>query len=106
MKYLNLSTLKNQLNIDVDFLSDDEYLAELESAALSAIENHLARPLSEVLTAGNLPSAISHAARLLIAHWYANRESVGFAQAHEIPLSYQYLLQPYKSYKFDTSFGQ
>jgi len=88
MKYLKLSTLKSQLNIDVDFLGDDEYLAELEGAALDAIENHLARPLSEVLTAGKLPSAISHAARLLIGHWYANRESVGFAQAHEIPLSY------------------
>lgn len=86
-------------------MEDDEYIKALCLAAENAVENHIARPLSEITDDGKLPPAVKHAILLLVGHFYANRESVSFATASEIPLAYQYLLQPYKSYAFDTSFG-
>ena len=105
--YIDNVILKKNLNVDPDFVEDDEFIAALCMAAECAVENHISRPLSEVVepSTGKLPPAIKHAILLLVGHFYANRESVSFAAGSEIPLGYQYLLQPYKSYKFDTSFG-
>ena len=104
--FIDTVILKKHLNIDESFIDDDEYIKALCLAAENAVENHLQRPLSEIVNdKGQLPPAVKHAILLLVAHFYANRESVSFATASEIPLAYQYLLQPYKSYKFDTSFG-
>lgn len=104
--FIDTVILKKHLNIDEDYISDDEYLKALCKAAECAVENHIARPLSEIVDEhGRLPAAVKHAILLLVGHFYANRESVSFATASEIPLAYQYLLQPYKSYAFDTSFG-
>ena len=80
MKYLDLYIIKNHLNIDTDFLGDDEYLRELADAAISAIQNHISRPISEITQRGKLPADVRRAALLIIGHWYANREAVSFAQ--------------------------
>lgn len=104
--YIDTVILKKHLNIDESFIGDDEYIKALYMAAEQAVENHIARPLSEIVDErGKLPPSVRHAILLLVGHLYANRESVSFATATEIPLAYQYLLQPYKSYAFDTSFG-
>ena len=104
--YIDNVILKKHLNVDEFFIDDDEYIKALCLAAENAVENHIARPLTEITNAdGKLPKAVNHAILLLVGHWYANRESVSFAQGQKIPLSYEYLLQPYKSYKFDVSFG-
>ena len=104
--YIDQVILKKHLNIDETWVEDDEYIKALCLAAENAVENHIARPLSEITDDhGKLPPAVKHAILLLVGHFYANRESVSFATASEIPLAYQYLLQPYKSYAFDTSFG-
>ena len=104
--YIDTVILKKHLNIDETWVEDDEYIKALCLAAENAVENHIARPLSEITDEhGKLPPAVKHAILLLVGHFYANRESVSFASASEIPLAYQYLLQPYKSYAFDTSFG-
>ena len=104
--YIDTVILKKHLNIDESWVEDDEYIKALCKAAECAVENHIQRPLSEIVDKhGKLPPAVKHAILLLVGHLYANRESVSFATASEIPLAYQYLLQPYKSYRFDTSFG-
>lgn len=104
--YIDTVILKKHLNIDETWVEDDEYIKALCLAAENAVENHIARPLTEITDEhGKLPPAVKHAILLLVGHFYANRESVSFATASEIPLAYQYLLQPYKSYAFDTSFG-
>lgn len=105
--YIDTVILKKHLNIDEDYIEDDEYIKALTLAAENAVENHIARPLTEIIdsSTGKLPPSVNHAILLLVGHWYANRESVSFAQGQTIPLSYEYLLQSYKSYKFDTSFG-
>lgn len=104
--YIDTVILKKHLNIDEFFVDDDEYLKALCLAAENAVENHISRPLSEITDeSGQLPPAVNHAILLLVGHFYNNRESVAFANAAVIPLAYEYLLQPYKSYAFDTSFG-
>ena len=104
--YIDTVLLKKQLNVDESFIDDDEYIKALCLAAESAVENHIARPLSEITdTNGNLPPSVNHAIMMMVAHWYANRESIAFAQSHKVELGFEYLLQPYKSYKFNTSFG-
>ena len=104
--YIDTVILKKHLNIDESFIDDDEYIKALCLAAEQAVENHIARPLSEIVDEhGKLPPSVKHAILLLVGHFYANRESVSFASASVIPLAYEYLLQPYKSYAFDTSFG-
>lgn len=46
---------------------------------------------------GQIPDPIQHAIKLLVGHWYANRETVvtGTITA-ELPLAYDSLIQPYK----------
>ena len=103
--YIDFVILKKHLNVDESYIDDDEYIKALCLAAETAVENHICRPLTEIMSDGKLPAAVNHAIIMLVAHWYANRESISFAQSHKIELGYEYLLQPYKSYKFDTSFG-
>ena len=104
--YIDTVILKKHLNIDSTFLDDDEYITALALAAENAVENHLQRPLSGITDEhGKLPPAVNHAMLLLIGHFYANRESVAFASSQPVPLAYEYLLQPYKSYSLDVSFG-
>ena len=40
---------------------------------------------------------------LLVANFYANRESVAFASSSEIPTSYNYLLDLFKDYSTKTT---
>ncbi len=105
--YIDNVITKKHLNIDESWVEDDEYIKALCKAAECAVENHIQRPLSEIadVSTGKLPAAVNHAILLLVGHFYANRESVSFAAGSTVPLAYEYLLQPYKSYAFDTSFG-
>lgn len=46
--------------------------------------------------AADVPRSIKRAMRLLIGHWYQNREAVGDAQHREIPLGVEALLRPHR----------
>lgn len=102
--YVTLETVKTHLNIDRDYIDDDEYITDLIDAATVAVENHIMHPLTDVITDDDeLPSAIKHAIMLLVADFYNNRETTSYSAMKELPLSYSYLLQPYKDYSFKTS---
>lgn len=101
---LNLKEVKTHLNVDPYFHEDDEYIKSLIEVAEDTVRTHLqVTSLDEIVLSngGTLPASIKHAMQLLIGNWYANREGISFAQAHDIPYSYKYLLDPYK--KFDDS---
>lgn len=104
--YLDLKIIKKHLRVDFD--DDDEYILELASVCEDAVQRHLDTPLSHLAAqnSGDLPPAVRQAMLLLLGHMYANREAVSNAQSHEIPLAYQYLLQPYINYKGVTLCGQ
>lgn len=97
--YLNVETIKKHLNLDDDFVADDEYLKQLAEVAENAVSIHIDRDFSELEDEeGNLPPALQHALLLLIGNYYNNRESVTNVSANNIPFSYNYLLDLFKNY--------
>ena len=96
--YITLDTIKKHLNIDSGFTEDDVYLTMLSDVAVEVIEKHIDKDISDLLVDGELPNPILQAALLYIGNMYANRESVSFASAQEIPFAYDYLLSLYKDY--------
>ena len=71
--------------------------------AEDAVEKHIDVKLKNLEDEeGNLPSSLLHSIMLLVANFYANRESVAFASSSEIPTSYNYLLDLFKDYSRKT----
>lgn len=98
--YLSLSRIKKHLNLDSDFIQDDDYLLMLEDVAEKTVERHIDCSLTELQAdGGELPTPLLQAMLLFIGDMYSNRESVAFSSATEIPFSYEYLLSLYKDYK-------
>ena len=102
MNYLTLQEIKKHLNIDNDFTDDDSYIESLGEVAEEIVKQHVRKDLFMITTeSGNkLPAPIKQAMLLLIGNYYANRESVTYAAAKELPQAYEYLLSPYVSYGF------
>lgn len=98
--YLDLEKIKKHLNINEDYTADDMYLTDLSEVAERVVETHIDNQLDIIASknGGTLPAPILHAMLLFIGNMYANRESVAFVSANEIPLSYAYILDLYKCY--------
>lgn len=94
--YCTLTELKRHLNIEADFIGDDEYLQDLIEVTAAAIGNYCLGGLS-AFTGTTYPIEVKHAQLLLAAHYYLNRQPVAFAQGQEIPYTFQFLLNPYKT---------
>ena len=103
--YINIGQIKKHLNIDSDFTEDDTYLEMLESVAEKTIEKHIDHSLADLEEDGVLPAPLLHAILLLIGNMYMNRESISFANAKEIPNSYEYLLSLFKDYSKKSDDG-
>ena len=95
-QYVTLEELKQHLNIDFD--TDNTYITELIEPVQLAIESYLNAPLNDFVKDGKIDRRIWHAIRILIANYYANRESVTFATPQVIPGHVELLLQPLKKY--------
>jgi uncharacterized phiE125 gp8 family phage protein len=50
-------------------------------------------------SADDVPPPLLHAIRELVAHWYVERQPVGFATPHVIPYQVDHLIQPYRIYR-------
>ena len=94
LQYVTLEELKQHLNVDFD--TDDTYITELIEQLV--IEAYLNAPLEGFVKDGKIDRRIWHAIRILIANYYANRESVTFATPQVIPGHVELLLQPLKRY--------
>jgi uncharacterized phage protein (predicted DNA packaging) len=98
--YIQLYQIKKHLNIDSNFHDDDEYLVSLEEVAEKVVEQNIDTKLTKLEDGdGEIPSPLTQAMLLLIANFYANRESVAFAQSANVPYSYQYLIDLYRNYR-------
>ncbi len=98
MYNISLDLIKKHLNIDSEFTEDDDYLSMLSEVAVQTVQRHIDHDLNDMLEDGELPKPILQATLLFIGNMYANRESVAFATANEIPFAYDYLLSLYKDY--------
>jgi uncharacterized phiE125 gp8 family phage protein len=47
--------------------------------------------------AAAVPEAIKTAIKMMVAHWYANRETVAAQQMTTVPFAAEHLLMPYRS---------
>ena len=95
-QYVTLEELKQHLNVDFD--TDDTYITELIEPVQLVIEAYLNAPLEGFVKDGKIDRRIWHAIRILIANYYANRESVTFATPQGILGHVELLLQPLKRY--------
>lgn len=93
--YIDLDLIKNQLNMDLSYTDEDEYLLMLADVAVKAIENHIDHPIEDFVEDGQLEAPLQHAALLLIGNYYQNRESVTYGTVMQVPHGYEYLLHPY-----------
>lgn len=99
---LSLDLVKSHCRIDSN--DEDEVLQSYIEAALGHIESQLGRKLYDDnvpdsdLTGIVINAPIRHAALMLIAHWYENRESVvvGNFGSKEIEIGTWRLIQPYR----------
>lgn len=97
--YNTLDEIKKHLNIDLQFTDDDEYLATLESVAENSVQLHIDHNLADLENGdGYLPTPLKHAILLFVGTMYANRESVTYGGAREVPNSYNYILDLFKDY--------
>lgn len=98
--YIQLYQIKKHLNIDSNFHGDDELLMQLEEVAEKVVEKNIDTELKTLEDGdGDIPSPLTQAMLLVIANFYANRESVAFANSTEVPKSYDYIIDLYRDYR-------
>lgn len=98
--YILLDDAKKHLNINEEFHDDDLYISSLIETAEKIVERNIDTNLKDLEDAdGDLPSPLIQAMLLLIGNFYANRESVAFANSVSVPYSYQYLIDLYRNYR-------
>lgn len=95
-EYVTLEELKQQLNVDFDI--DDMFIQGLIIPVQLGIEAYLNNPLETYVKDDKIDPRIWHAIRLLVANYYANRESISFGAPVEIPGHIAFLIQPLKRY--------
>lgn len=101
MRYVTVEDIKKHLYID--FEADDYIIADSIDAAQSIIEKYLNVKLCDLVVDEQLPYPILQAIKIMVGNLYNNREGVSFnAVPYKIPFSFEYLLQPYKSYKRES----
>lgn len=97
--YIQLDLAKKHLNIEDDFIEDDEYILSLIEVAESAVRVHINEDFADIAekNGGVLPPPILQAALLMIGNLYMNREPIG-TKSQALPFNYQYLIDLYRNY--------
>lgn len=90
--YVTLEQAKKQLNIDVTFKDDDDYIIALIQVAEDAVEKNTDIALSEQVEGGVLPPSIIHSILLMVGNLYNNREATSYSVPSEVPFAYKYLI--------------
>ena len=111
---LTLEEVKAQCRIDIDYHDEDEYLYSLIEVAGDDIAQRLRYgSLDEAFPDGSIPPSVRHAAKIVVANFYENRESIAAATLNKVPETLDSLLGPYVRYceqkkdsgDFEVDFG-
>lgn len=89
-----LDEIKQHLNIEPDYNSENGYLQSLIDAAKVVVERHICDNIDGITSEGQKP--LAHAIKLLVGTWYMNRESL--SNLNKGNHSYEYILSLYKNY--------
>lgn len=79
-----------KVHLRVTFESDDAYIADLIDAAADYIE-----AIGVAIDSPPQP-AVVHAAKMLISHWYSNRDAAGEKPSHAVAFGVDALLAPHR----------
>lgn len=90
---VTLADIKIHLHIDADLTVEDALLDAYVGAAIEHIEK-----ITEEDFSVNMPLAIQHAVKLLVGHWYRNREGVSEGKQTEAPFTINALIEPYRKH--------
>lgn len=98
--YISLQEIKQQLNIDQNFSGDNAYLEYIIQVAEDTVEHNIKHPLADYTEEGEtFPPSLKHAIMFYAANLYANRESITYGQANNVPFTYDYLIAPFINYE-------
>ena len=99
---ITLEEAKDHLRVDRDYDGDDKLIHDLIYVAECDIANRLKYDsLDEKFSDGDYPMSVKQAAKLIVAHYYENREPVAFASSSKVPMMIDDLLFPYVRFKED-----
>lgn len=101
MAYVELQLVKRHLNVESDFLEDDDYIQTLIETAEENVAKDLCVTVEDLATIGGgtkIPAPLRHAILLTIGTYYANRESISNARLQEIPRGVKYITELYRNY--------
>ncbi|MDW9829355.1 phage gp6-like head-tail connector protein [Sinorhizobium meliloti] len=88
---ITLADAKQQLNLTDDDADDDALITRLIAAASA----HLSA-LGVDMTADPLPADVTHAALMLMAHFYEHREAMTDAPLARVSIGVDRLIAPYR----------
>lgn len=97
--YIPLDLAKKHLNLEEDWMDDDEYIFGLIEMAEQSVRVHINEDFGSIAekNGGCLPAPILQAALLMIGNMYQNREPLG-TRTQALPFNYQYLIDLYRNY--------
>ena len=100
---LSINTLKNQLNIESGYTTEDALLTDYLNVAINAVYNYCDGGLSGYTTVSgttkyttDLPNEVIYAIILIAHHFYTVRNIVSFSSVNEVPYAFKFLLSKYK----------
>jgi len=100
MRFLDLDTIKQHLNLDLDFTGDDSILEVYADAAEKSVENFIDCDLEETLDQeGLLPKPLLCSILLMIGDLYTVRQTISATNFVKVPRTLEMLLEPYIDYK-------
>jgi hypothetical protein len=98
MKYLTLEEIKKQLNVDVDFHEDDEFLELLGESVEDLTSNLIDCQLDELAAQnGCIPAGVRHAMRMLVDYVYSQQRGSS-GESNDIPNAIFTILKLYRNF--------
>ncbi len=98
MKYLTLSEIKKQLNVDADFHEDDEFLELLGESVEDLTSNLIDCQLDELAAQnGCIPAGVRHAMRMLVDYVYSQQRGSS-GESNDIPNAIFTILKLYRNF--------
>lgn len=102
MQFLTLDQIKGQLRLEPDYTDEDQVLEMYGGAAERAAVKFLNRNLYKESVPDTDPTGLlletdmTLAMLMTCSHWYENRSPVTEFEQSVVPLTYQFLLCPYR----------
>lgn len=100
MAYISLERAKQHLNLESDFVDDDELIRQyIDAAELTVLLEVNASSFEELETEpGNLPAPLQQAILLLLGTFYGSRESIVYGVIMQQVPAYKHLIHLYRNF--------